>query len=169
MPRKAKPRVEYSVKRTATFCYDACTPEAPAEYRHVGDGRWVNYEACAADDTLYEESDYGRATEQIADSMIAELVGLACITEACDHPMGPWVAVDLDACKYTAESVRDAIEAIVDHVVAGKPVESAKAPYIRNRSGNPNYNDPEQVVPPFVPPQAARDLLAKKPRPTGKR
>ena len=154
MPKKPE-YVEVQTKLIATFFYDVS--KADSYYRHVEDGRWIPEQEWMAGDC--EKGGDMQDAERIVDDMIEGLLGLDCIERACTDPMCPWVEVKLWETKHTQHRIKDAIEACVTHLVAGRPVRTEKAPYIYNRSGNPNYWDPETITPKFQPPAAAKAAL----------
>lgn len=151
---KARDRVEVQVELIGTFFYDVS--EADSYYRHNGKAIWIPEEQWKAGDC--ETGGDMADVERIVDDMIDAMLGGDCIDEACTDPMQPWVRVRLYKARYSKERIKAAIEAIVAHLVAGKPVRTEKEPYTVNR-GSETYYDPERIVPQFRPTAEARAAL----------
>ncbi len=145
------------------------------QYRHLSDTRTWRHESKLTEEDK-ENTGAGKFKTEIADNIIGQLFGMdkhgtldasaACaLIETCDGP--DWtLTVDAELCPYTRNSLERAFTALCDLLNSGEDFFADK-PYVHNRSGNPEYNDPETLYNDFdVPHYVRRFLNRKRPRKT---
>jgi len=148
-----------TIEATRTFWCGADN-NFSGEWRHAGGTEWKPEDQLDPDDD--EAGGHLKFGSDIWADLICAIFDDNSLGDVCYDVIGGSVTIDMSECKWTEEQVIALIAEALAHLEEGWPIHYDCEPYLHNKTGNPNYVDPEWRFGNIVLPERIQDLIGYK-------
>jgi len=140
------------MRTTLTFCFYIYFPTP--EYRTVGN---IFKPSNKLTDKEWENSEH---LQIFYDELISDMIfEQTHYSESCQIQEGLKISFDAEDIKIPINKIKKFLRAVEKWAITTPTIKATQTPYIYNKSGNPNYNDPEWRTGKGIFPENITNLL----------